>query len=57
MRSEQDLLEASGYSDRPADFNDILRILDGALRLSTPTDPEGDSLSDSSRHSLLPTHS
>ena len=54
MRSQHDLLEASGYSDRPADFNDILRILDGELRLITPTDPEG-SLGDSSRHSQLAT--
>jgi len=36
MRSQQELLEASGYADRPADFNDILRILDGELRLITP---------------------
>jgi len=45
MRSQQELLEASGYAERPADFNDILRILDGELRLITPTDPEGDTLS------------
>lgn len=41
MRSHADLLTASGYQDRPSDFNDLLRILDGELRLITPTDPEG----------------
>jgi hypothetical protein len=41
MRSQQDLLEASGYANRPRDFDDLLRILDGELRLITPTDPEG----------------
>ena len=34
-------LNASGYQDQPADFADLLRILDGELRLITPTDPEG----------------
>ena len=55
MRSHADLLAASGYQDRPADFNDLLRILDGELRLITPTDPDGDSLSGSSRDSSLAT--
>lgn len=41
MRSHSELLEASGYQNRPTDFNDLLRILDGELRLITPTDPEG----------------
>ena len=41
MRSRQELLEASGYASRPKDFHDLLRILDGELRLITPTDPEG----------------
>ena len=41
MRSQQELLEASGYTNRPSDFTDLLRILDGELRLITPTDPEG----------------
>ncbi len=41
MRSYFDLLEASGYAGRPADFDDLLRILDGELRLITPTDPAG----------------
>jgi hypothetical protein len=40
MRSEQELLEASGYAGQPRDFTELLRILDD-LRLITPTDPEG----------------
>src|SRR5262249_21263943 len=41
MRSHADLLEASGYAGRLQDFDALLRILDGELRLITPTDPEG----------------
>src|SRR4029077_10177028 len=41
MRSRQELLEASGYANRPRDFDDLIRILDTELRLITPTDPEG----------------
>src|SRR5262249_40389059 len=41
MRSQQELLEASGYVSRPNDFDELLRILDGEIRLITPTDPEG----------------
>src|SRR5262249_56475757 len=41
MRSHVDLLEASGYAGRLQDFDALLRILDGELRLITPTDPEG----------------
>ncbi|HKI31191.1 MAG TPA: SUMF1/EgtB/PvdO family nonheme iron enzyme, partial [Gemmataceae bacterium] len=41
MRSHAELLAASGYAGRPRDFDDLLRILDGELRLITPTDPEG----------------
>ena len=40
MRSQQDLLEASGYSNRPRDFDDLLLILDSELRLITPTEPK-----------------
>ena len=43
MRSRQELLEASGYANRPRDFDDLIHILDGELRLITPTDPEGTS--------------
>ncbi len=41
MRSHAELLAASGHATRPAEFNELLRILDGELRLITPTDPEG----------------
>ncbi len=41
MRSYAELLEASGYGNRPQDFEDLIRILDNELRLITPTDPEG----------------
>ena len=36
-----ELLDASGYSNRARDFDDLIRILDHELRLITPTDPEG----------------
>ena len=41
MRSYGELLEASGFGNRPKDFDDLIRILDNELRLITPTDPEG----------------
>ncbi len=41
MRSYADLLEASGYADRGEDFDSLIRILDGELRLITPTEPAG----------------
>jgi formylglycine-generating enzyme required for sulfatase activity len=41
MRSRQQLLDASGYADRPGDFEALLRVLDGELRLITPIDSEG----------------
>ena len=41
MRSHAELLEASGYANRPKDFDDLIRILDSEIRLITPTDPEG----------------
>jgi formylglycine-generating enzyme required for sulfatase activity len=41
MRSEQELREASGYADHPYGFEELLHLLDGELRLITPTDPEG----------------
>ncbi len=41
MRSQTELLEASGYSSRPQDFDELMRILDSEVRLITPTDPEG----------------
>ena len=39
MQSHAKLLQASGYTKRPGDFEELLRILDGELRLITPTDP------------------
>jgi serine/threonine protein kinase len=41
LRSREELLEASGYANRPKDFDDLIRILDPELRLITPTDTEG----------------
>jgi hypothetical protein len=41
MRRGQELLEASGYTQRPAEFQQLLHILDAELRLITPTDPSG----------------
>ncbi len=41
MRSRRELLDASGLGDRPKDFEGLLRILDGEVRLVTPTDPDG----------------
>ena len=41
MRSQADLMKASGYQDQPKRFNELLRILDGDLRLITPADTEG----------------
>jgi serine/threonine protein kinase/formylglycine-generating enzyme required for sulfatase activity len=41
MRPFTALLAASGYADSPRDFDDLLGILDGELRLVTPTDPDG----------------
>ena len=43
MRSRRELLESSGYTNRPTDFDDLIHILDPELRLITPTDPEGSS--------------
>jgi formylglycine-generating enzyme required for sulfatase activity/tetratricopeptide (TPR) repeat protein len=41
MRSRHELLDASGYANRPREFDALIRILDPELRLITPTDPEG----------------
>jgi serine/threonine protein kinase/formylglycine-generating enzyme required for sulfatase activity len=41
MRPRHKLLEASGYADRPDDFNELMRLLDRDLRLVSPSDPEG----------------
>jgi serine/threonine protein kinase len=39
MRSDDELLAACGVGTRPHEFAEVLRILDGELRLVTPTDP------------------
>jgi formylglycine-generating enzyme required for sulfatase activity len=41
MRSHEELLAASGYAGRAKDFAELLRILDGELRLITPTEAAG----------------
>ena len=46
IRSQQDLLEVSGYVSCLKDFDELLRILDGELRLITPTEPEGETVED-----------
>jgi serine/threonine protein kinase/formylglycine-generating enzyme required for sulfatase activity len=48
LRSHQELLQAAGYTDRPRDFEGLIRILDTELRLITPTDPAGASIDDAS---------
>ena len=50
MRSEKELMQACGYDDREADFEELISILDGSLRLISPTDlsqdaPQPDSAS------------
>ena len=58
MRSRQELLEASGYANRPRDFDDLIHILDPELRLITPTDPEGsasEDQADPTERAILPT--
>jgi serine/threonine protein kinase/formylglycine-generating enzyme required for sulfatase activity len=42
MWSEAELRAASGYADRPRDFQDLIHMLDPELRLITPTDPGGE---------------
>lgn len=40
MRSRNELLAVSGYEERPAQFDALLRVLDAELRLITPTNAE-----------------
>jgi formylglycine-generating enzyme required for sulfatase activity len=54
MRSHAALLAASGYAGRPKDFDDLVRILDGELRLLTPTDPEGRQATDEAAGPVAP---
>ncbi len=41
MRSETELLAASGYAERRGEFAELIRVLDAEVRLITPTDPAG----------------
>jgi len=41
MRARDELLRISGLAARPREFEDLIALLDGQLRLITPTDPEG----------------
>ncbi|HEV3004482.1 MAG TPA: SUMF1/EgtB/PvdO family nonheme iron enzyme, partial [Pirellulales bacterium] len=41
-RSRDELLSASGYANRPAEFDELMRILDGDLRLVTPADEDAE---------------
>src|SRR5260370_40835338 len=38
MKSHQELLEVSGYTQQSKDFDNLLHILDTELRLMTPTE-------------------
>lgn len=51
QRSYDQLLEVSGYIDRPADFDEVLRILDHELRLVVPTAQASDEVESKSRDS------
>jgi serine/threonine protein kinase/formylglycine-generating enzyme required for sulfatase activity len=48
LRSVDELRQAAGVGHRPGDFDELLRILDGELRLITPTDPAGHGPDDAS---------
>ena len=41
MRAEGELQSVSGYMERPREFADVIHILDGELRLITPSEPAG----------------
>jgi serine/threonine protein kinase/formylglycine-generating enzyme required for sulfatase activity len=41
VRSHEELIQASGYAPRPAEFEALLRMLDTELRLVTPVEVEG----------------
>jgi formylglycine-generating enzyme required for sulfatase activity len=45
-KSYSELISASGYAHRPGDFEDLRRILDGEVRLITPTAREESSTTD-----------
>jgi serine/threonine protein kinase/formylglycine-generating enzyme required for sulfatase activity len=41
LRRADELLAASGYANRPAEFRSLLAILEGDVRLIAPTEPAG----------------
>jgi serine/threonine protein kinase/formylglycine-generating enzyme required for sulfatase activity len=41
LRARAELLDASGYSKQPDQFEDLMHILDRELRLVSPSDPAG----------------
>jgi eukaryotic-like serine/threonine-protein kinase len=53
MRSVEELRQISGYGERPRDFLDLIRTLDGELRLITPVDPEGSIDEDASAQPVI----
>ena len=42
MRPASALREAAGYADRPADFAELMALLDNELRMVTPVDPSAE---------------
>ena len=44
MRSYAELLDSSGYRNTQSKFDELVRILDGEIRMITPTDPDGAAL-------------
>ncbi|MCA9067751.1 MAG: hypothetical protein KDA84_02430, partial [Planctomycetaceae bacterium] len=52
-RSRDELLQASGYARTPELFSDLLRILDGELRLLTPVDVSAKEDQENCRHYQL----
>jgi eukaryotic-like serine/threonine-protein kinase len=52
MRSREELLEMSGCGNRPQQFDEVMALLDGELRLVTPADSE--SLEEDNHKSPLP---
>ncbi|MBN2271461.1 MAG: protein kinase, partial [Sedimentisphaerales bacterium] len=55
MRSYDELLTVSGYSQQPENFQELIQILDNELRLITPTDPAGQEVDDDSKIAFDPT--
>ena len=45
-QSYKQLLETSGYTQRPDRFGELVQILDGEIRLITPTVPTGEDIED-----------